>query len=149
MRKVSFSLVVTMVLVFASFLGAQKIAEPAIGGYCPVAYKAANKPIKGKAEFSSKHDGQTFYFVNADAKKMFDDSVQEYTPLYHGYCAAGVAKGMKIESDPTLFTVFNGKTYLFSTKEAKQMFDKDKSKMAADADNHWPSVAKMALSMMP
>lgn len=77
-----------------------------------------------------------------DAKKMFDASPEKYAPAYLGYCPAAVAKGMKVKSDPTLFTVHNGHTYLFSTAEAKSMFDGAKEKMAAMADKEWPAVSK-------
>ncbi|MDA0204494.1 MAG: YHS domain-containing (seleno)protein [Acidobacteria bacterium] len=148
MRKFAFPAILTIVLAFASVLVAQKMSEPAIGGYCPVAYKAANKPIKGDAKYSSMHNGDTFWFVNADAKAMYDKDPAGYTPEYHNYCATGVAKGMKLESDPTAFTVYEGKTYLFSNKEAKAMFDKEKAKMVADADKNWPSVMGKAVMKM-
>jgi YHS domain-containing protein len=148
MRKFAFPTILAIVLAFASMLAAQKMSEPAIGGYCPVAYKAMNKAVKGSADFKSSQDGHTFYFVNADAKAMFDKDPAGYTPEFHNYCATGVAKGMKIESDPTVFTVFEGKTYLFSNKDAKAMFDKEKSKMVADGNKNWPSVMKKAVMAM-
>ena len=148
MRKFAFPAILTVVLAFASMLAAQKMHEPAIGGYCPVAYKAALKPIKGDAKYSSTRYGDTFWFVNADAKVMYDKGPEGYTPEYHNYCATGVAKGMKIVSDPTGFTVYNGKTYLFANKQAKAMFDKDKANMVADADKNWPSVMSKAVTMM-
>ena len=40
----------------------------------------------------------------------------------------------------------NGKTYLFSTAQAKQMFDADKVNMIAMANANWPKVAKMAVA---
>jgi YHS domain-containing protein len=149
MRKFAFPPILAVVLAFASMLAAQEMNhEPAIGGYCPVAYKAANKPIKGVAKYSSTRNGDTFWFVNADAKAMYDKDPEGYTPEYHNYCATGVAKGMKIVSDPTVFTVYNGKTYLFSNKQAKAMFDKDKANVVADADKNWPSVKGKPVSKM-
>jgi len=148
MRKFAFPAILTVVLAFASLLVAQKMHEPAIGGYCPVAYKAMNKSVKGDAKYSSMHNGDTFWFVNADAKAMYDKDPEGYTPQYHNYCATGVAMDMKIVSDPTLFTVYNGTTYLFSNKEAKMMFDKDKAGMAAKADKNWPGVMKKPVSKM-
>lgn len=147
MRKFAFPTILTILLAVASVLVAQS-HEPAIGGYCPVAYKAMNKAVKGKAEFSSTHEGHTYQFVNAKAKGMFDGDKAGYTPVYDNYCATGVAKGMKIVSDPTLFTVYEGKTYLFSTKEAKMMFDNAKAQMVADGTKNWPAVQKKPVSKM-
>lgn len=116
--------------------------SPAIGGYCPVAYAAMGKAVKGDPAHSSDYHGQHFLFSNADAKKMFDKGPKKFAPAYSGYCAAAVAKGMKVKSDPTLFTVHDGRTYLFSTEEAKGMFDASKDKMISMADKQWPAVAK-------
>lgn len=148
MRKFAFPVILTVVLAFASMLAAQKMHEPAIGGYCPVAYKAMNKAVKGDTKYSSMHNGETFWFVNADAKAMYDKDPEGYTPEYHNYCATGVAMGMKIVSDPTVFTVHDGKTYLFSNKEAKAMFDKDMAGMVTKADKNWPSVMSKPVSKM-
>ena len=126
-----------------AIVSVQAASEPAIGGYCPVAYKAAKMAQKGDPAITSTYDGQTFRLSSAMAKQMFDKAPAEYAPAYHGYCAAAVAKGMKVKANPELFTVENGRTYLFSTAEAKAMFDKDKAKMIAMADQNWPKVSQM------
>jgi YHS domain-containing protein len=125
-----------------TIVSAQQAGDAAIGGYCPVAYKMAKMPVKGDPAFVSTYDGQTFQLANAMAKQMFDKAPADYAPAYHGYCATAVAKGMKVTADPALFSVVNGKTYLFSTAMAKEMFDKDQKNMIAMADKNWPTVAK-------
>lgn len=147
MRKFTFPVFLTLILAVASMLVAQS-HEPALGGYCPVAYKAMSKAVKGSADFSSTHEGHTYHFVNAKAKGMFDGDKAGYTPIYDNYCATGVAKGMKIVSDPTQFTVFEGKTYVFSSAEAKSMFDGAKAMMVADGTKNWPEVQKKPVSKM-
>jgi YHS domain-containing protein len=114
----------------------------ALGGYCPVAYVAMNHAMKGDPQHKSTHQGRTYHFANADAKKMFDQAPAKYVPAYDGLCATGVAQGMKLQSDPTLFTVHDGRAYLFSNAEAKAMFDKDKTGIIAKADANWPNVQK-------
>lgn len=114
--------------------------EAAIGGYCPVAYVKMGKAVKGDARWSSVRDGQTFLFSAAQAKEMFDKSPDQFNVAYHGYCATGVAMGKKIASNPEIFTVNKGVTYLFSTAEAKAMFDKDPDVSIAKADDHWASL---------
>ncbi len=56
---------------------------------------------------------------------------------FDAYCATGVALGKKISSNPKLASYANGKTYLFSSEDAKKMFDKDVSGMIAKADTNW------------
>jgi YHS domain-containing protein len=111
-----------------------------LGGYCPVAYVAMNRAVKGSPEHTSVHQGRTYHLTNADAKKMFDAAPARYQPAYDGLCATGVAMGMKLESDPTQFVVHNGRAYLFSDAKAKAMFEKDRSGIIAKADANWPKV---------
>lgn len=145
LRKAALSMCALALMASATILSAQKGNEPAIGGYCPVAYKAAKMAQKGDSKVTSTFDGQTFLLSNNMAKDMFDKAPAEYAPAYHGYCAAAVAKGMKLKSNPELFTVEAGKTYLFSTAEAKAMFDKDKGSMIAMANQNWPKVSTMKM----
>jgi YHS domain-containing protein len=140
MKRLTVSFLALVALASTFTLSAQDSA--AIGGYCPVAYAATHKAVQGDQSHSSVYHGQRFLFVNAKAKTMFDANPDQYSPQYGGYCATAVAMGKKVKSNPTLFTVHDGKTYLFSTAEAKQMFDGAKSMTAAKADAQWPQVSK-------
>lgn len=126
---------------------AMKQSAPAIGGYCPVAYVAAGKALKGDAKFVSKHMNHTYWFVSADAKKLFDESPAKYTIAYDGYCATAVAEGMKVTSDPTQFTVRDGVSYLFYNADAKKLFDDEPVKFKSEADANWPKVSKLPVKM--
>ena len=128
-----------LALLVAAGVGAAD-KEPAIGGYCPVAYVKMGKAVKGDARWSSERDGQTFLFSAAQAKEMFDKSPDQYRVAYHGYCATGVAMGKKIASNPETFSVHKGVTYLFSSAEAKAMFDKDPDGTVSKADRAWASL---------
>ena len=114
--------------------------EPAIGGYCPVAYVKMGKAVKGDARFSSERDGQVFLFSAQQAKEMFEKSPDKFRVAYHGYCATGVAMGKKIASNPEIFTVNKDVTYLFSSAEAKAMFDKDPDGSVSKAEKGWASL---------
>ena len=48
--------------------------------------------------------------------------------------------GKKIASDPETFSVHKGVTYLFSSGEAKAMFDKDPDGTVTKADKAWPTI---------
>jgi len=114
--------------------------EPAIGGHCPVAYAKMGKAVKGDARWSSERDGQTFLFSAPQAKELFDRSPDQFRVAYHGYCATAVAMGKKVASDPEIFTVRDGVTYLFSSAKAKEMFDADPAAAITKADRAWPGV---------
>ena len=118
----------------------------AIDGYCPVAYFAANKAIKGKPEFVSTHNDITYHFVSADAKAMFDKTPEKYLPEYGGWCATGMALGDKFPVDPTNFKVSNGKLFLFlknKNVDALEIWNKDAEQIqVVKADAHWAKVNK-------
>ena len=43
-----------------------------LGGYCSVAYVAAQKALYGDPKYASEYEGKTYHFINDDAKKAFD-----------------------------------------------------------------------------
>jgi YHS domain-containing protein len=118
-------------------------AEPAakkaeIEGYCPVAYVLAHKAVRGTAEFSSTADGKLYYFAGAQAKQAFDADPKKFRIAYDGLCATNVALGRRVKSDPTLFVLRDGLTYLFSSAEAMRAFQADPAGTIARADARWP-----------
>lgn len=118
--------------------------KTAMAGYCPVAYVEMNKAIKGDAQHQSTVGGDTYLFANADAKKMFDANPQKYTAAiqYGTYCATAMSMGKKVPSDMTLFSNHDGKTYFFSSADAKSMFDKEPVQFIGKADNAWKKIKK-------
>lgn len=111
--------------------------EPAVAQYCPVAYAAMSKAVKGEMKFASTYKGKTYYMLSEEAKKMFDAEPTKYIPQYGGQCATAMAMGKKLESDPEIFSVYKAKTYLFSSKEAKAIFDKAPQVTITKADKQF------------
>ena len=114
---------------------------PEIIGYCPVAYVALGEVVKGSPDFTSVIDGKTYWLVNADAKKAFDDNPEKFAVGIDGYCAYAAAKGAVFPGDLQIFSVKNGKIYFFINETTKAAFDKD-ANMAAQAEANWPELAK-------
>ena len=110
-----------------------------LGGYCAVAYVAAQKALYGDPKYQSEYEGKTYYFINDDAKQAFDKEPTKFAKAikYDTYCATGVALGKKLLTDPTLFSIAEGKVYLFSSEGAKDVFDKDPKGMNAKAEANW------------
>ncbi len=111
-----------------------------LDGYCPVAYIVMEESVMGDSKYSSTYEGETYYLANADAKKMFDAEPEKYLPKYDGYCATAVAMDKLMESDPQLFSVYNGATYLFSSQMAKESFDKDPQMTIKNANKNFASL---------
>ena len=114
--------------------------EVQLDGYCPVAYLMMGKAVEGDAKYSSTYEGEIYYLANADAKKMFDAELEKYLPKYDGYCATAVAMDKLMESNPQLFSVYDGATYLFSNQMAKESFDKDPQMTIKNANKNFESL---------
>jgi len=137
----AFLLLLGMAAAPITLAGHHEAGDVALGGYCPVAYAAMGKAVEGSAKFASEYQGKTYHLANAKAMKMFDAAPDSYTVAYDGWCATAVANGMKVESDPTIFVVRDGTTYLFSTDEAKATFTGDAAAVVKKADKTWHTIA--------
>lgn len=83
-------------------------------GYDVVNYFTTNTAKKGSIEYSTIHNGATFYFVNAENLKTFKTNPSKHLPQFDGYCAFAVAKmNKKVPVDPETFRIDDGKLYLF------------------------------------
>lgn len=116
----------------------------AIEGYCPVAYHAVNKPVRGKPEHASIHKGVTYYFVSADAKNAFDADPERYLPAFGGWCAFGMAVQDKFPIDPEKFKIVDGRLLLFLNNrnlDARKLWNDGKEKeLLRKAEAHWKKV---------
>ncbi len=117
----------------------------ALEGYCPVAYFAVNKPVRGKPEFASTYDGVTYHLVSADAKKAFDRNPAKYIPAFGGWCAFGMSVQDKFPVDPTNFKIVNGRLMVFLRNKNIDALDLwnqgNEAELIAKAEAHWTKVA--------
>lgn len=122
-------------------LGADKVA---LGGYDPVGYLAQSKALKGRKEINAQHRGVTYHFASEENKKLFVASPEKFLPTYGGWCATAMAKGEKVEIDPTNFKVTNGRLFLFFKAfyaNAIKDWNKDEPGQTAKADASWKKIA--------
>src|SRR5262245_19169700 len=122
-------------------LGADKIA---ISGYDPVGYFTQNKALKGRKDISLVHRGITYFFASEENKRLFAESPDKYLPAYGGWCATAMAKGEKVEIDPTNFKVTNGRLFLFFKAfyaNAIKDWNKDEANLTAKADLNWKKIS--------
>jgi len=135
-----------LLLLFNFVINAQtdkkKNDDVALHGYCPVAYAVMKKALKGKPELTSIYKGKKYTLAMKKAKKMFDAEPEKYLPKYDGYCATALSMGKIVESDPLLFSIYKGKTYLFSNKMAKETFDKNPDMIIKKADKNLQLLAQ-------
>lgn len=116
----------------------------ALEGYCPVAYFAVGKPVRGKPEHAVAHDGITYHFVSAEARSEFMKQPTKYVPAYGGWCAFGMAVEDKFPVDPTRFKIVNDRLLLFLRNDGVDALDlwnaQDEQEVVRKADAHWRRV---------
>ena len=119
-------------------LRAQGEEDIAIGGYCPVAYHTQEKAVKGDDRFKSMFQGYVFLLSSAEAKKQFDEDPERYAPQFGGWCTTALSGyGNKIKSNPAVFSLRDGKLYLFSLVRARNHYDKNVASVLAKAAARW------------
>lgn len=120
---------------------AQAATPPALAlkGYDVVAYFTANQAQAGSAEFRADFDGMRYQFSSAKHKSAFSADPDRYLPQFGGYCAMGISKGKRFESDPALWKIIDGKLYVFSSPMASDAAGKD-PEMLARAHRQWETM---------
>ena len=71
---------------------------------------------------------------------LYKASPEKYAPQYGGYCAYGLADGHKAPTDPTAWTISDGKLYLNYNKDVQTSWLKDKNNYIIVANKKWPGL---------
>ena len=106
-------------------------------GYDPVAYFEQGKAVRGERSIWSTYNGVTYFFASKGDKTKFDQNPKEFEPQYGGFCAHSMANGRKEKSDPTLFSIHQGKLYVYRTPALKSQFTSNPATHISKADNNW------------
>ena len=118
----------------------------ALEGYCPVAYHAVNRPVKGSPKYASEYNGVTYHLVSEDARRAFEADPEKYLPAYGGWCALGIAGGDKFPVDPTNFKIVGGRLMLFLRNPDVDTLSlwnqRNQDELTARADAHWKKIAQ-------
>lgn len=149
-RKISFFAALVLITGFLSCPSAwskpkEKPAEPpgpppVIQGYDPVAYFKEGRPVKGKNEFLHTWNDKVWRFSSEENKLKFIEYPERYAPQYEGYSAREVADGQKIEADPKIWSVVQGKLYLHKSLSSQTDWEKAREEMIRQADYQWPRI---------
>lgn len=109
----------------------------ALKGHDPVAYFEVGQPVKGKPEFSARFNGAVYWFSSMAHLKAFNDDPQRYEPQFGGYCAFGVAQGVKPDIDPSAFAIVDGKLYLNLSPAVQKRWQADIPGYITQATKNW------------
>lgn len=116
----------------------------ALQSYDPVAYFTVGAPVLGSAQYSAEHEGATYRFSSAEHLEMFNADPAKYVPQHGGYCRMGAALGKKLDGDPNLFRVDDGKLSVYSYPAALEGYNTDIEGHGAKADANWLEIKNIA-----
>lgn len=113
-------------------------------GYDPVAYFTDGKATQGTAEFEYAWDGLLFRFASAAHRDLFKADPEKFAPQFAGSCAMSLTRGLKIEADPSLWTISNGKLYVFAGPGGREKLRQDPDGAIAQATVNWSTLKDAA-----
>jgi len=107
-------------------------------GHDPVSYFTDAKAIRGDPAITARFDGDVYYFVSDEHRRMFVADPAKYAPQYGGFCSSGAAYGVKLGSDPTEWRILDGRLYIFGDVLGREYWLMDPRWHVEKADALWP-----------
>jgi YHS domain-containing protein len=126
---------------------AKKQLQVMLKGYDPVAYFKQGKAVRGNPAISSNYHGVTYFFASKADKASFDQSPAKFEPQYGGFCANGVARGKREDSDPNVFFIYRDKLYVCSTAAAAKEFRRNEEANIAKANRNWVKIGESSYNV--
>lgn len=112
----------------------------AIKGYDTVAYFTKGQPTKGSQQYTATYKNAIYQFSSANNRDLFQANPAKYAPQFGGYCAFGVTKGRKFDTDPTAWRVVDGKLYLNLNHDVQKIWSQDVPGYITTAVETWPNI---------
>jgi YHS domain-containing protein len=113
-------------------------------GYDPVAYFVLGTATPGDAAYELVWDGVRYRFANARHRDLFKADPDTYLPQFGGQCAMNMANGNLREADPTIWTISNGRLYVFASAMGSERFRQETEANAARAAANWRNLRSAA-----
>jgi len=117
-------------------------ARLGLKGYDPVAYFTLGAATPGSADHELVWDGVRYRFATARHRDLFQADPDRYAPQFGGQCAMNMANGNLRESDPTIWTISNGRLYVFASAAGSQRFREEAGANASRANGNWQNLKK-------
>jgi YHS domain-containing protein len=109
-------------------------------GHDPVAYFTKGQAQRGLAQFVVNLPERSYYFSSAENRQLFEAAPARYEPQYGGFCASGAAFAIKLGSDPTAWTIRDGRLFIFGDLLGQSAWDVDPAWNVGHADRLWPAI---------
>jgi YHS domain-containing protein len=115
-------------------------SEGALRGYDPVAYFTDAKPTKGTSEFTFNYQGAVWHFASDESLKIFKSDPEKFMPQFGGYCAFGMSRGYKADTEPDAWTILYGKLYMNYNLAVRTEWSKKQLEYIEKANKNWPAI---------
>lgn len=112
----------------------------ALRGYDAVAYFRTGKPTVGDARFTATFEGVRYHFASAENLRLFKGRPSAYAPQFGGFCAMGVALDKKLDGDPNVWKIVDGKLYLNVNADVSVAWQRDLKGNISTAVEKWPDI---------
>lgn len=112
----------------------------AIDGFDPVAYFDDHKAVKGLPALSHVYKGSTFLFASPRHLALFVQTPERFAPQFGGFCAYGVAEGVKAAVAGEIWEVVEGKLYLNHDSQVQVKWNARRPALLRSAEANWPQV---------
>lgn len=113
----------------------------AINGFDPVSYRLGTHPVAGRAEHELIQDRFVWRFASQANLEAFRDAPEIYMPAFGGFDPTGIANGVAVDSDPSLFAVIGSRLFLFRSADNRQRFLRETG-LLAQAERRWSTVLR-------
>jgi YHS domain-containing protein len=142
MQKIAFTILLTALslAVMAQKPEVFSTKDGAIRGYDPVSYFTDSVPTKGSAEFVADYKGAKWHFASSKNLALFNSNPEKYTPQFGGYCAFGMSRGYKAETQPDAWTIVDDKLYLNYNVKVREEWNKKQAELISKAAANWVTV---------
>jgi YHS domain-containing protein len=112
----------------------------ALQGYDAVGYFTEGRALRGDPKHSYFWQGTTWFFANQRNRIAFAGGPEKFQPQFGGYDALGMASGNTEDSDPSQFTLKDGRLLLFKNGERRGAWNIEHGTNLQKALGHWPRV---------
>ena len=113
-------------------------------GHDPVAYFEVGRAQRGDPAIAATHDGRTYYFASEARRRTFLANPARHEPQYGGFCSSGMAYGVKMSTDPTAWTIVEGRLFVFGDILGHEQWQLDQESNIRAGDALWAAEAKDA-----
>lgn len=100
-------------------------SDMAIMGYDTVAFFTQHKAIRGNREIRYTWKDAIWLFASKQDMELFQASPDKYAPQYGGFCAYGMANGLRVSTNGIYWNIVDDKLYLHNNAGVQNTWLKD------------------------